>query len=172
MSNLDACISREAPTELFTAMRDEIGLFSGFALLLTDLSSAVRQKDWPRLEAIVTKLEETGPIIVSAEKKRDSEYIRFKKVIKVPENTRLIELLPMLDPRSRNELSLLTKNLRGEVLKIKIASRGLSYYLESVSHLLKSIFEELYPYTRGKIYSRSGKENKNSDGAIMINKEL
>ncbi len=158
--------------ELFITMTLEIGLFSRFSGLITKLSTSVREKDWHRLETIVTTLEKSGDEIVEAERKRNCLFCELKKMLGVAEEGRLTEVLPLIDDHKRVELYNLTKRLRMEVLKVKVSSRGLSYFLQSVSHLLKNIFEEIFPHTRGKIYSRTGKENASKDGAIMIDKKL
>jgi hypothetical protein len=153
-------------------MNMEISLFSQFTSLITRLSGSVREKNWPALETIVSELNQSGDKIVEIEKKRDDQYAKLKKAIGASDDMRLSDILSLLDTRDQTELSILTKRLRMEVLKVKVHSRGLSYYLQSVSHLLRSILEEAFPHTRGKIYSSSGKENVKSDSVRMINKEL
>jgi hypothetical protein len=172
MSSRTLDIRSDLFDELFISMTVEIGLFSRFSVLLTELSAVVREKNWPHLELLVEKLNKTGDEIVETEKKRNSIFEELKKKVGVPDDCRLIDLLPVIDVNKGNELSNLTKQLRMEVLKVKVTARGLSYFLQSVSHLLKNVFDEIFPHTRGKIYSRSGKENATNDGAIMINRKL
>jgi hypothetical protein len=172
MGNCHDPASRALVSDLFATMGAEIGLFSLFEQLIAKLAAAVRSKSWPELENVVRMLDETGGKIIETENRRDDEYEGLMKARGFTGRKSLRDFLPFLDLEERNELLVLTNRLRAEVLKVKANSRGLGYYLQSVSLLVRNILEEAFPHTRGTIYSSSGKASRTSESVTTINREL
>lgn len=164
--------SRSLSCVVLRITHQEIELFSRFSLFLSELNRTVKEKDWKRLDELITQMNEIAQAIVEVERVRETTMIGLKNSLGLADNTSSSDILSLFPIDARKDFAIAIKRLKMEVLKVKVAARGLNYYLASVSHLLRNVLEEIFPHTRGKIYASNGKDAQRAGDSMMINKEL
>jgi hypothetical protein len=155
-----------------TILEDEIAVFSGFAIQIEGLKEVVKKKNWEELEATINMMNETGKAISYIEEKRNSTYTKLKKSVGINGNVQLRDVLRHLNLDMSRKIAELSSQLKYEVIRVQSTAKSLGYYVHGIYDLIYHLLEELFPYTKGKIYSREGKTKKANQEPVMVNKEL
>ncbi|MBN1697006.1 MAG: flagellar export chaperone FlgN [Spirochaetales bacterium] len=155
-----------------TILKDEIALFGGFTAQIEELKDVVKKRDWEELEETINRMNETGKAIGYIEEKRNTQFLELKRSLGLGEKVRLKELLKMCETDMGRKISDFSSALKYEVIRVQATAKSLGYYVHGVYDLIYHILEELYPYTKGKIYSREGKTKQADQIPVMINRKL
>lgn len=153
-------------------LKAETGLFSAFSVLLEKLRVLVKKRDWQVLEKTVEALDSTGGEIIKLENTRHSAFCVLKEKYGLLPDAPLKMLSPHLGDGWDREITNHSVKLKLEVMKVQTQAKSLNGYIHSVSGFLTRFFEELYPHTKGKIYSRKGMAKENSENPYIVNKQL
>lgn len=153
-------------------LKAETGLFSAFSTLLETLRVFVKKREWQTLEKTVEALDSTGGDIIKLENARHSAFCMLKEQYGISPDAPLKLLSPHLGDEWNREITGHSVKLKLEVIKVQTQAKSLEGYIRSVSGFLTRFFEELYPHTKGKIYSRKGKAKENSENPYIVNHQL
>ena len=153
-------------------LKAETGLFSAFSVLLEKLRVLVKKREWQVLEKTVEVLDTTGGEIIKLENARHSAFCMIKEQYGILPDAPLKLLAPHLGIEWDREITGHSLKLKLEVIKVQTQAKSLDSYIRSVSGFLTRFFEELYPHTKGKIYSMKGKAKENSENPYIVNHQL
>ena len=140
--------------------------------MLEDLRIQVKKRDWQALEKTVEKLNNTGEDISKIENARHAAFCGLKERYGLFPDAPIKLLSPYLCKEWRKKLNSLSVKLKLEVIKVQTQAKSLNCYTKSVSTFLTQFFQELFPHTKGKIYSRKGEAKDNAENPYIVNKEL
>lgn len=150
----------------------ELKLLANFSEHIQKIKAFINEKNWIELEKALKELHIIADNVEGLEAIRDNTFHTLLKVLKLSEEATIHRILPELDNPLRDELAELHQQLKIKVLKVKIEYQNLGYYLRNLSGFIYKFLEEVFPHTKGKIYSRQGKAAKKVPESIMINKKL
>jgi len=153
-------------------LHGEISLFSAFSALLEKIRFQVKNRKWQELENTIDTINKTGEDICTIENTRHVAFCILKEKYGLPPDAPLKLLSPFLGSEWGKRITTLSVKLKLEVIKVQSQAKGLNCYIRSVSGFLTRFFEEVYPHTKGKIYSRQGKTKDNTENPYIVNKQL
>ena len=153
-------------------LRAETALFSTFSGLLESLRTEVKKRDWHTLEQTVEKLNSTGEHISKIENARHMAFCGLKEMYGLSPDAPVKMLSPYICHEWRKKINALSVKLKLEVIKVQTQAKSIDCYSRNVSGFLKRLFEELFPHTKGKIYSNKGTAKKNAENPYVVNKQL
>jgi hypothetical protein len=78
-------------------------------------------------------------------------------------------VLPVLPDLLRSQMEESWRSLRMAVVRLKTATGRMRYSAETLASTLNGILETVFPYRKGKIYSRRGTPTGVS-GAVLVDK--
>ena len=153
-------------------LKAQTALFGRFNTVLTGLRTAVKKKDWPALEEIIGQLNSIGEKIAEIEQNRNDAWFAIKRLTGLSPDAPFNTVAARLPGEYGSSITALTAGLKVAVFQVHETIRGLGYYLSSLAGLIQGIVEEVFPHTRGKLYSRNGRAQQNSENPVMVNREL
>jgi hypothetical protein len=153
-------------------LRAETALFATFSTLLENLRTEVKKRDWQTLEQTVEQLNSTGEHISKIENARHTAFCGLKEMYGLSPDAPVKMLSPYICNEWRKKINALSVKLKLEVIKVQTQAKSIDCYSRSVSGFLKRLFEELFPHTRGKIYSHKGTARKNAENPYVVDKQL
>ena len=159
-------------TRLKSEILAELQLLADFSHQIEKIKTYIQEKDWIGLEERLKELDAVATQVDSLERIRHSSFCSLKQQLGLPADASFSRVLPALDYNLRSELTELHQQLKLKVLKVRIEYQNLGYYLRNISGFIYRFLEEVFPHTRGKIYSRQGKAAVAAPESIMINREL
>ncbi|MBN2738564.1 MAG: hypothetical protein JXR70_16400 [Spirochaetales bacterium] len=159
--------------QLLHLTQHETKLFLDFTSALESMKPLIERKNWVELEKSLQSLKELGVVIEEQEGFRSDCFEELKSDLGVPQDHGLSDILPLLSLHYQKELGHWTRELKQAVIKVKVTSQGLGYYLKHICSFIHDFLGELFPHRKGKIYSRSGRvSHSNEDNSVMINQKL
>ncbi len=152
-------IDREA--ELFTALGEEV----------QRLRDTFQEKSWGPSLALAENIERSSRAIEEADAARDEAFFAVREALDLPQETTMSAVLPMLSDLLRSEMEESWRALRVAVVRVKTAAGRMRYSAETLASTLNGILEEVFPYRKGRIYSRRGTPTGVS-GAVLVDHRL
>ncbi|MBN2443089.1 MAG: hypothetical protein JXJ04_17145 [Spirochaetales bacterium] len=153
-------------------LRAETALFSTFSGILELLRGEVKDRNWQNMEKTVESLNNTGEHITKIENARHTAFCGLKEMYGLSPDAPVKMLSPYICNESRKRINALSVKLKLEVIKVQTQAKSIDCYTRSVSGFLKRFFEELFPHTKGNMYSNKGTTKKNSESPYVVNKQL
>lgn len=153
-------------------MAAEIKLFCDLNIKIEGVKKAVQKKEWENLEKKLGEIGLVSSHIENIEDVRDKAFSHLKEQLNLDRTGSLTKVLPHLSFEKREVLKGLQEELKGQVIKTKIEYQNLRYYLKNISGFIYQFLEELFPHTKGKIYSRTGRVAATAPESVVINREL
>jgi len=155
--SLKARMDRE--TELFDRLGGEV----------EHLRECFQEKSWSSGLVLAQGIEHAAEAISEADSSRDEAFVRLRAAMQVPREATFSALLPALPEDARAGLEESWRRLRVSVVRLKTATGSLRYSTETLADALNRILEQIFPYRKGKIYSRRGKPTGVS-GALLVDR--
>jgi hypothetical protein len=137
-------------------MDQETGLFASLGLELERLRGAFQDKAWNDSLAIAGGLERAVRMIEEADAARDEVFTLLKESLDMPRESSLSALLPELPDDRRRELEESWRGMRLAVVRLKTAAGRMRYAAGAMADTLNRILEQVFPYRKGRLYSRTG----------------
>jgi hypothetical protein len=106
---------------------------------------------------------------VEADSARDEAFVLLRAAMNLPRETTFSALMPALPEEARGELEDGWRRLRVSVVRLKTATGRMRYSAEALADALNRILEQIFPYRKGKIYSRRGTPTGVS-GALLVDR--
>jgi hypothetical protein len=137
-------------------MEREAELFRGLQRDVERLRVSLQEKDWNAALTIAQGMERSAQAVEEADGARDESFVLLRTALDLPRETAFSALLPALQDAPREELEESWRQLRMAVIRLKTTTGRLRYSAEALAEALNRILERIFPYRKGKIYSRKG----------------
>jgi len=156
---------------LLRALKDRIDreaeLFDALGQDVQRLRDGFQQKSWGPSLAIAEGIERSSRAVEEADAARDEAFARARDALGLPGESTLSAVLPHLPYLLRSEMEQSWRGLRMAVVRLKTATGRMRYSAETLASTLNDILEQVFPYRKGKIYSRRGIPTGVS-GAVLV----
>ncbi len=152
-------VDREA--ELFSAMGEEV----------QRLRDTFQQKSWGPSLALAECIERSSRAVEEADTARDAAFVAVLDALALPPETTMSAVLPALPELLRSQMEESWRGLRMAVVRVKTSTGRMRYSAETLAGALNGILEEVFPYRKGRIYSRRGTPTSVS-GAVLVDHRL
>jgi hypothetical protein len=157
--------------ELKDHMDREAELFCGLQRDVELLRVSFQEKDWNAGLAIAQGMERSAQAIEAVDAARDRSFALLRGAMKLPRETAFSAMLPALPDGQREALEESWRFLRMSVVRLKSATGRMRHSAEALAETLNRILERIFPYRKGKIYTRKGTPTGVS-GAHMVDRKL
>jgi hypothetical protein len=157
--------------ELRERMDRETELFTRLCQEVERLRDCFEQKDWNAGLAIAQGIEFAARMTEEADTARDESFAVVRDALGLPREIAFSALLPALPDETRPSLEEGWRRLRVSVVRLKTTTGRMRYCAEAMGDTLNRILEQLFPYRKGKIYSRRGTATSMS-GAMLVDHKL
>ncbi len=159
-------------TDFQETLQRQLDLIEGLVNYEQKMQRAVMQKDWSELESIVEQLYALGDAVYSCEQTRHRYLTEIRQHLGLPESTRFSVVLGYLSSDRRQQIASLYRRLQIAVMRVQFLHEGIDTYITNTVETMQQIVEEVFPGTRGKIYSRDGNMQGRQMSAMVINQHL
>ena len=163
----------ERTNVLARALRDrmerEAELFEGLGHEVERLRDSFERKSWGSGLEVAQGIERSAEKINEADAARDEAFALLRDVVDLPRESAFSALLPRLPDAERAELEESWRRLRLAVVRLKTASGRMRYAAEALSDALNRILEQVFPYRKGRMYSRRGTPTS-VGGALLVDR--
>ncbi len=157
---------------LKSSIKDEINLFDSFLKLEESLNASVKDKNWESVNQLLANLNNISVKVEKTEHKRHDVYKNLCQEFKIKKNTSFKNFISHVPDKDKDELNILQIELKKTTKKVKKQSIGMSSHFKYMCGTINQLLGEIFPYRKGKIYSRQGKASEVSSGPVVINKRL
>jgi len=157
--------------ELKDRMDREAELFVDLGLEVERLRDTFQQKSWGPSLSLSEGIERSARSIEEADVARDEAFTRVREALDLPRETTMSAVLPGLPDLLRSEMEESWRGLRMAVVRLKTNTGRMRYSAEAMASTLNRILDEVFPYRKGKIYSRRGTPTGVS-GAVLVDRRL
>ncbi|MBN2050840.1 MAG: hypothetical protein JW760_10380 [Spirochaetales bacterium] len=147
---------RAAVTKLLDLMAEEILLLEEFGSREEMVRSCVRQNNWSELNLTIQQLSPLAEKIEAVERLRDEAFTALKTGYGESEDASFYHVVFHLPDRERDISVELYRKLKMAALRIQSITLCIDSYVRTVSGTVRQILEEIFPYQKGKIYSKHG----------------
>lgn len=156
---------------LLRALKDRIDreaeLFSALGRDVQRLRDSFQEKNWGPSLTLAESIERSSRAAEEADAARDEAFARVREALGLPRETSMSSVLPALPDLLRSEMEESWRSLRMAVVRLKTATGRMRYSAETLASTLNGILEQVFPYRKGKIYSRRGTPTTVS-GAVLV----
>ena len=157
--------------DLKDRMDREAELFVDLGREVERLRDTFQQKSWGPSLSLSEGFERSARSIEEADVARDEAFTKVREALDLPQETTMSAVLPGLPDLLRSEMEASWRSLRMEVVRLKTNSGRMRYSAEAMASTLNRILDEVFPYRKGKIYSRRGTPTGVS-GAVLVDRRL
>jgi len=164
--------SQQNIIKLKASIKDEISLFGNFLKLENSLNESVKSKNWEKVNKLLANLSDISVKVEKTEKKRHKTYIDLCGEYKIKTDMSFKSFIDHVPAKEKDDLNKLQKELAQTTKKVKKISIGMSSHFKYMCETINQLLEEIFPYRKGKIYSRQGKASEASSDPVVINKRL
>ena len=156
---------------LIRALKDRIDreaeLFMSLGAEVQRLRDSFQEKSWGSSLSLAEGIERTSRAVEEADAARDAAFAGVRRALDLPEETTLSGVLPGLPDLLRSEMEESWRALRMAVIRLKTSTGRMRYSAETLASTLNGILEQVFPYRKGRIYSRKGTPTHVS-GAVLV----
>jgi hypothetical protein len=156
---------------LKAGMDRESGLFSRMGGEIERLRETMQARAWGTGLAIAQAVERSAGEIEAADAAREEAFVLLREQLDLPRATAFSAVFPALPDGTREELEESWRQLRGSLVRLKTATSRMRYSAEALAEVLNRILEQVFPYRKGKIYSRRGTPTA-VGGAHLVDRRL
>jgi hypothetical protein len=158
--------------KLKKSIEEEISLFNSFLKLEHNLNESVKSKNWDNVNKYLGNLSDISIRVEKTEKIRHETFKELCSECKISRNTSFREFIDCVYGAEKDELSRLQAVLTDTIKKVRKTSIGMSSHFKYMYGTVNNLLEEIFPFRKGKIYSRQGKASEVNSSPVMINKKL
>jgi len=165
----------EPKNALVRALKDQIDreadLFADLGQEVERLRDSFQQKSWGPSLSLAEGIERSSQAVVEADAARDEAFAAVREAMDLPLETTMSAILPALPDLLRSEMEESWRALRMSVVRLKTSTGRMRYSAEALAFTLNRILEQVFPYRKGKIYTRRGTPSSVS-GAVLVDRKL
>lgn len=159
-------------SELIRIMNQEISLLEDFRAREEELKKLIRESDWENLEELMEGLERIAGWIEVSETKRRRAYAELCAASGAEDTIPFYQAIVGLPDETRTECAELYRSLKFTIVKIQGITWSLDSQIRSVSDTMQAVLNELFPYRKGKLYSRRGTAKTADTEPLVVNHHL
>ncbi len=145
----------------------EAELFTGLGEDVQRLRDTFQEKAWGPSLTLSESIERSSRAVEAADQARDRAFAAVRAALGMPDETSMSSILPLLPDLLRSQMDESWRGLRMAVVRLKTSSGRMRYSAETLAYTLNGILEAVFPYRKGKIYSRRGTPTSVS-GAVLV----
>ncbi|MGA2379605.1 MAG: hypothetical protein ABSG85_09875 [Spirochaetia bacterium] len=149
----------------------EADLFADLGQEVERLRDSFQQKSWGPSLSLAENIERSSQAVVLADAARDEAFAAVREAMDLPLETTMSAILPALPDLLRSEMEESWRALRMSVVRLKTSTGRMRYSAEALAFTLNRILEQVFPYRKGKIYTRRGTPSSVS-GAVLVDRKL
>ncbi|WP_319561828.1 flagellar export chaperone FlgN [Marispirochaeta sp.] len=158
--------------ELIQIIKQEISLMEEFRCNEEELRDALKRSDWASLSDHMERMGQIADWIDSTEQRRRALYSALCAEFGADETIPFYQAIMSLPEELRSECAELYRSLKFTTVKIKGVTWSLDSHIRSVSDTMQAVLNELFPYRKGKLYSRHGKARTADTEPLVVNQHL
>jgi hypothetical protein len=163
----------ERTNALVRALKDRIDreaeLFAGLGREVERLRDSFQQKSWGPSLSVAESISRSSLAVEEADAARDEAFEAVRAAMDLPRETTMSAILPSLPSLLRSEMEESWRGLRMAVVRLKTATGRMRYSAEALAFTLNRILEQVFPYRKGRIYTRRGTPSGVS-GAVLVDR--
>ncbi len=152
-------------------MDREAGHFARLCGEIESLRESMQARSFGTGLAIAQAIERSAAVIEGADEARSETFALLRDHLGLPQATAFSAVLPALPEEVREELEASWRQLRVSLVRLKTATSRMKYSAEALAGALNSIVEQVFPYRKGRIYSRRGTPTAVA-GALLVDRKL
>ncbi|MCF7927991.1 MAG: hypothetical protein K9L68_03150 [Spirochaetales bacterium] len=153
--------------KLKRAITLQIDLFKSFQREEELLKDYLFKREWGGLEATIWRMDHLSGRMEEFETERAEVFAKLAEGYGLAKNAGPYEVMGKMEPDQRNELTDLYRKLKMAVLSMKCETEAMDDYLKTTTDVVREMLGELYPYRKGRLYSRHGTA-QNADSRSMV----
>jgi hypothetical protein len=165
----------ERKNALVRVLKDRIDreaeLFADLGHDVERLRDSFQRKSWGPSLSLAESIQLSSQTILEADAARDEAFEAVREAMEMPRETTMSAILPALPDLLRSEMEESWRGLRMAVVRLKTATGRMRYSAEALAFTLNRILEQVFPYRKGKIYTRRGTPSSVS-GAVLVDRKL
>lgn len=133
------------------------------------VTQAVRDKDWPALEAALREANRASEAVGMLEAERAGAWSHLLADLGLPPETTVFRASLALPLDQRSPLTDAYRALRLSALRARIENQALNDFVGSAASALATAIEEIFPGRKGRVYGKSGRPKAGAQGALVLN---
>ncbi len=153
--------------ELKDRIDREAELFAALGQDVQRLRDSFQQKSWGPSLSLAESIERSSRAVEEADAERDEAFGKARAALGLPREISMSALLLALPDLLRSQMEESWRSLKMAVVRLKTATGRMRYSAETLASTLNGILEMVFPYRKGKIYSRKGTPTTVS-GAVLV----
>lgn len=153
---------------LVAAMEAEAEALDGYVEGQKDFAQAIRDRDWPRLQACMSRLQGLAEEIARIEADRAEAEAALRAELGCDE-AGFYRLAFHVSEPERSLLADLYRRLKIAAMRARLETASSGEYAAGSRELLGAVLEELFPEKKGRIYGRTGRAREPEAGAMVLN---
>ena len=157
---------------LVRAMNEERELLERIMGLETQLKSCVVERSWKGLERTVRDINLIAQRLTEVEDIRDAAFKELKVKLGAGPEAGFYQIVVLLPEAMRERMAEAYRRLRLAVLEIQGLNTTIDAYLRTIIQTVHDALGELYPFRKGKIYSRRGKAKPVHSNPMVVSHRL
>ena len=158
--------------ELIRVMNQEISLLEEFRLREEELRDLLKRSDWGLLSELMEDLDRIADWVETTDGKRQEVYTRLCAHSEADATIPFYQAIGILPDTLRSECAEIYRSLKFAIVKIQGVTWSLDSHVRSVSETMQTVLNELFPYRKGKLYSRSGTARTADTEPLVVNHHL
>ena len=162
----------EKAEHLISVIEDEIELMNGFAKIENAILDSVVNNSWDGLQASISRSDDISLELESLEIQREDLMDSLCKIAGLDPDSSFYRITVGLEPEVKNRVNDLFRVLKLSVLNVQNITSRIDTYVGTVAGIMKQTLKEIYPNTRGLLYSKSGSILEAQSNPMVLNKKL
>ena len=158
--------------KLVQIMKQEISLLEAFQAKEEELSEVLKRSDWGLLSELMDDMSRLADWIDTTEKSRHEVYALLCRHSDAEPTIPFYQAIVDLPDELRAECAELYRSLKFAIVKIKGITLSIDSHVRSISETMHSVLNELFPYRKGKLYSRCGTAKTAETEPLVVNHHL
>jgi hypothetical protein len=131
----------------------------------------VKERSWPLLDESLTELKGLAEKIEKRDDQRHRSFRTLKGLLGMVDGEPFRQMINELPEEHRGDLERLFRQLQGSVSKVRTLSGGLFYFFRSVQDSINQILNEVFPYRKGRLYSKRGRSRPPREESVVVDQK-
>lgn len=157
---------------LIDLMAEETLLLEDFGSREEEIRACISSNNWNDLTLTIQHLSPLAEKIEQVEKTRDEAFSALRSVCGEKEDASFYHVVFHLPERERDISVELYRKLKLAAIRIQSITLSIDSYVRTVSGTVRQILEEIFPYQKGKIYSKHGGSVDSQAEPMVLNTRL
>jgi len=153
-------------------MAEEILLLEEFGSREDEIRSCISSNNWSRLTETIQNLSPLAEKIEEVEKLRDEAFTSLRRMYGEKKDASFYHVVFHLPEPERDLCVELYRKLKLAAIRIQSITLSIDSYVRTVSGTVRQILEEIFPYQKGKIYSKQGSSVDIQAEPMVLNTSL